>query len=219
MKKVTKLICFIVSAFIILISITTAKEVDNKLYFTTKGDRLYYDTKLFDSNIFMSHIDMVPGSSYTDALLIENGTDTDYKLYFKVKEIDQSESANEILDNIFMEIYIGDELIYDGKAKGLDYNNSGINLQNAIYLGEYNKDTERELVVKTSFNEEYSDIDNNELSHIEWQFYAQYEDNIEILNPDTGDNVKKYLIIASICGIVIIIVLLFYSKKMKYKKS
>lgn len=213
MKKVTKIICLILSVFIM--SVISAKEVDNKLYFTDKGDRLYYDTKLFDSNIFMHHVDMVPGSSFTDQLLIENGSNTDYKLYFKVKELEQNEKANEILDNIFMEIYIDDELIYDGKAKGLDYNNSGINLQNAIYLGEYTKNIEKELVVKTKFNEEFSNIDNNELSHIEWQFYAQYEDNLIVINPDTGDNISKYIIIASVAGLIIIMMVFLYSKNIK----
>lgn len=214
MKKIVKIICLILSVGIM--SIVSAKESDNKLYFTNEGDRLYYDTKLYDAKVFMNHTDMVPGSSYTDTLLIENGTDTNYKLYFKVKELEQNEKANEILDNILMEIYIGDELIYDGKVKGLDYNDSGINLQDAIYIGEYNKNTEKELVVKTSFNEDFSDKDNTELSHIEWQFYAQYEDKLVIINPNTGDNIKKvmYMCFITLAILICFIVIL----KLRTKK-
>lgn len=195
-------------------SFVYAKDADNKLYFTDKDDRLYYDTKLFDSDVFMHHVDMIPGNSYTDKLLIENGSDTNYKLYFKVKEVDQSDKANEILDAILMEIYIDGKLIYEGKAKGLDYNNTGVNLQNAIYVGEYNKNVEKELVVKTKLSEEYSDKSNDELSHIEWQFYAQYGDDLIVINPDTGgNNIFKYIMIAIFSGIIIIILLYFYKKK------
>lgn len=197
-------------------SFVYAKDVDNKLYFKDEGERLYYDTKLFDSNVFMHHVDMIPGSSYTDKLMIENGSDTDYKLYFKVKEVDQNDKANQILDAILMEIYIDGKLIYEGKAKGLDYNNTGVNLQNAIYIGEYNKNVEKELVVNTKLSEEYSDKSNDELSHIEWQFYAQYGDDLIVINPDTGgNNIFKYLIAAIFSGIVIIGLLYFYKRKVK----
>ncbi len=174
------------------INFVYASNSSNKLYFTNNGKRLYYDTKLFDSDIFMHHTDMIPGSSYEDRLLIENHSNTDYDLYFKIKEISQNEYANEILDNIWMEIYLEDNLIYQGKVKGLDYSNNGVNLQDVIYVGKYLKGFEKEIIVKTTFDENYSNPNNNELSHIEWEFYAVYDDNVDIINPDTGDSIEFY---------------------------
>lgn len=209
MKTLSKIITLIIIIFSYSVIIASAKEYDNKLYFTSNGDRLYYDTKLFDSAIFMHHIDMVPGKSYEDKLLIENSTNINYKLYFKVKEKKQTELQNELLDNIYMEIYLEDSLIYKGKAKGLDYNNNGVDLQNSIFLGEYSSGKENELIVKTTFNKDYNNYNNDEASFIEWQFYAVYDDQIIPINPDTGTNTRDFINITIITGIVLISMICF----------
>ena len=68
MKKVLLLILLLITINFSVV----AKE--NKLYFTESDDRLYYESELLDSNVFMNHTDMIPGSSYVDELIIENGT-------------------------------------------------------------------------------------------------------------------------------------------------
>ena len=46
-----------------------------------------HESSYIDEDVFMKHVDMAPGASYTDELLIENGTNTKYTLYFKTKEL------------------------------------------------------------------------------------------------------------------------------------
>ena len=142
MKKILLFIILISFSFIFV----EAKE--NRLYFTEENNRLYYEGDLLDDDVFMKHLDMMPGDSYTDELLIENGTETQYKLYFKVVPRNQSSKANVLLDSILMKIKLNDEIIYDGKATGLDYNANGINLQNAILLGEFDKSEEAKMIVE-----------------------------------------------------------------------
>ena len=78
MKKIVLFISFFV------FSILSVQAKENKLYFTEENDRLYYESKLIDEDVFMKHIDMTPGENFTDELLIENGTNTKYTLYFKI---------------------------------------------------------------------------------------------------------------------------------------
>lgn len=195
-----------------------AKE--NKLYFTSSGDRLFYKTDLYDENVFMKHYDMIPGRLYTDELVIENSTLYDYKLYLKVKEKDQSELADELLDNIIMSIYLDDQLLYEGKARGLDYSNSGVNLQNALFIGEYSSKTSGKIVVNTKLAEEYSNINNDAYASIDWEFYASYEDLVLPVNPDTGNGAKsfiKYVVVSLSIALFLILIVIFVVEKKKFK--
>lgn len=221
MNKLARIICLILIATLALPIF--AKDANNKLYFTNSGERLYYDTKLFDENIFMYHDGMAPGTTYTDSLLIENGSDTDYDLYLKIKEIEEDSDANILLDNISMEIYLDNELIYNGKVKGLDYNNVGVNIQEAAYIGKYPSKTEKNFVVKTTLNEDYLNENNKEItSHIEWEFFASYDDiekddnnqsQVLPLLPNTHDNIYQHIIIAVISLLLIIILAIFLEKR------
>ena len=168
--------------FILLISlfvfgIISVQAKENKLYFTEDNNRLYYDSKLIDENVFMKHIDMTPGENFTDELYIENGTNTKYTLYFKVVPREQSAEANELLDNIVMRIKLDDKIIYEGKATGLDYTDQGINLQNAILLGEFTPSKNSKMVVETKLSENYDNTEFSDFSYIDWSFYAQYYDS------------------------------------------
>lgn len=194
-------------------NIIEAKE--NRLYFSSKDNKLYYDSALFDSSIFMHHLDLVPGNENRDLLLIENGSKQEYALYLKVKERDQNSDANYLLDHILMKVYLDDVLIYDGKVKGKDYNNDGVNLQDSVFIGNYPKGKTSELLVVTMLDPDYSLEENLELSYIDWEFYANYEDNTEIINPSTFDPIDQYVIIFMISFIGIIVsIFLFKRKKM-----
>lgn len=223
MNKLARIICLVV--IISLALPIYAKDANNKLYFTNSKDRLYYDTKLFDENIFMYHDGMTPGVTYTDTLLIENGSSTDYDLYLKIKEVDQDIAANNLLDNISMEIYLDDELVYNGKAKGLDYNDVGVNIQEAAYIGKYKSNSEKNLTVKTKLNEEFFHNNNEEItSHIEWEFYASYDDKeddnnknqVIPINPNTSDNIYLHITIA-ISSLLLIIILAVFLERKKLK--
>ena len=210
MKKLNLLI------IMFLLMIIDVHAATNKLYFTEKDDRLYYDTDSFDETIFMHHDDMVPGKVYVDELLIENKTKTTYNLYLKVNNVEQDELADELIDNIEMEIYLDDELIYNGYARGLDYSNSGINLQDAILIGKYKINSKSKLIVYTKLSDEYANINNRAIGQIEWEFYASYEKQVIPVIPDTGDNIFQYvatLVISSLLFIALIMFIPYIRKK------
>ncbi len=211
-----KFVLFI-SLFALCIISVEAKE--NKLYFTEENNRLYYESKLIDENIFMKHVDMTPGESFTDELIIENGTNTKYTLYFKIVPREQSAEADELLDNIMMKIKLDDNVIYEGKATGLDYTEQGIDLQKAILLGNFAPSKNSKMVVETKLSENYDNTEFNDFSYIDWSFYAQYDDSeppVEIIaSPDTMKNSFPFAFVFS----VIIILIGFGIIKSAYKKK
>lgn len=212
-----KKIVLFISLFALCIISVEAKE--NKLYFTEENNRLYYESKLIDENIFMKHVDMTPGESFTDELIIENGTNTKYTLYFKIVPREQSAEANELLDNILMRIKLDDEIIYEGKATGLDYADQGINLQKAILLGDFTPSKNSIMVVETKLSENYDNTEFSDFSYIDWSFYAQYDDSeppVEIIvSPDTMKNSFPFAFVFS----VIIILIGLGIVKSAYKKK
>ena len=188
---------------------------NNKLYFTESNDRLYYDSKLEDGT-FMNHQELIPGSMNEDVIIIENGTNTDYTLYLKLNPKSNSDGARELFSNIKMKVYLDDNLIYDGIASGTDYNDNGINLQNATKIGSITKKKSYTLKVLTTLDKEYSNTDNNENSLIDWTFYAEYNDEVKeiVKTPITGKNNYIY-IVCSLILIALAIIFIIISKKKK----
>ncbi len=203
MKRVIFVILFI------FMSSVSAKE--NKIYFTGDEDRLYYKTENIDEDIFIKHLDMLPGKEFRDELIIENKTLYTYKLYLKAKEsID-----NDFLDNIIMQIYLENNLVYDGNANGLNYNNNG--LEEAIYIGEYKANSSDKLIVMTKLRDDYKGDSDNKISDINWEFYASYDDLVIPINPDTSAD-KKIVFLVVLCGILcVILLLIFFMSKDKIK--
>lgn len=210
---------FVLFISLFALSVLSVQARENKLYFTEENNRLYYESKLIDEDIFMKHIDMTPGESFTDELLIENGTNTKYTLYFKVVPRDQSAEADELLENIIMKIKLDEEIIYEGKATGLDYTEQGIDLQKAILLGNFTPSKNSKMVVETKLSENYDNTELNEFSYIDWSFYAQYDDSkppVEIIvSPNTMRNSFPYTIVFS----AIIILIGIGIVKSAYKKK
>lgn len=210
---------FVLFISLFALSVLSVQARENKLYFTEENNRLYYESKLIDEDIFMKHIDMTPGESFTDELLIENGTNTKYTLYFKVVPREQSAEADELLENIIMKIKLDEEIIYEGKATGLDYTEQGIDLQKAILLGDFIPSKNSKMVVETKLSENYDNTELNEFSYIDWSFYAQYDDSkppVEIIvSPNTMRNSFPYTIVFS----AIIILIGIGIVKSAYKKK
>lgn len=210
---------FVLFISLFALSVLSVQARENKLYFTEENNRLYYESNLIDEDIFMKHIDMTPGESFTDELLIENGTNTKYTLYFKVAPREQSAEADELLENITMKIKLDEEIIYEGKATGLDYTEQGIDLQKAILLGDFTPSKNSKMVVETKLSENYDNTELNEFSYIDWSFYAQYDDSkppVEIIvSPNTMRNSFPYTIVFS----AIIILIGIGIVKSAYKKK
>jgi len=185
----------------------TLVQADNVLEFNEEDGKLYYNTDALNKEAFMVHTDMVPGKSYEDILTIENNSTNTYQLYMKAVEREQSDLADELLDNIIMKVYLDDELIYDGKVRGLDYTNSGVNLQDSILIGEYEPSKKQELRVETILDSSYENINNNDLSYIDWEFYASYGEEVIPINPNTGDSGIKNILMICLSSLIILIIL------------
>ena len=205
--------------------ITPVYARENRLYFVEDEKHLYYESKFINENVFMKHTDMVPGSRYTDELIIENGTNATYALYFKVVPKQQSNVSDELLDAIEMEITLDGSLVYSGTAKGLDYNGSGTNLQNSVLLGDFVPSRNSKMVVKTHLKESYTNANLLENSYMDWTFYAQYDNKTwEIIPiPKTGlslaEKVVPYLPWVGILFIVVSLLAFYIVKDKKAQKE
>ncbi len=221
-----KKIVYSIICFILLFSVVIAKD-ENKLYFTDRNDRLYYDSTLYDEDLFISNLNMVPGREYRDELIIKNKSNVKYRLYLKINDIENNPEARELLENIHMTITVDGELIYNGTAHGLTYKKSvsGYSLDyvepkpnkpskpsntpdltNAIHVGDYPAYKMSKMVVITKLDENYSNPNGTDISHVEWGFVAEYGDKLLPLNPDTGIgftfNIYYLIIIILIIGVV-----------------
>ena len=224
-----------------LLLITPVYARENRLYVTGSNYKLAYDSKLIDENVFMKHLDMVPGDSYTDDLIIENNSDLSYDLYFKVVPKNMNAAKREFFDNISMKIYLDENLIYDGGVDGLDYQSMGVNLQDSVLLGTFNIGRIANMRVETSLSKDYSNTNFSDDAFIDWTFYANFDgelnpnpdtgpgddeddpnkpgpsDVIEILPiPDTGilgGSSTNYIPSIIIGGIVLLLIIFYYNKK------
>lgn len=195
--------------------IGNVEAATNKLYFTEKNDRLYYDTDAFDEASFMVHHDMIPGREYIDEIEIENKTKETYDLYLKLAVESNDELSDELIDNIFMEVYLDDELIYSGTARGLDYQGTGINLQETVLLGRYLPNEVNNLVVKTRLADSYTNTANTSIGEISWSFYGRYGNEVTPILPETSDHISKYVIILSSASLIFILIIMVITKKKK----
>lgn len=175
-----------------------ANAKDKKLYFQEQnGEMVWNNKKGSNGNWFMSFTNMVPGESYQDRLLIENGSKKTYDLYFQVVPLGQSKLKDELLEKIAMSITQDGKQIYKGNATG---ESGTIDLQNFIFLGKYTASNESEIVVNLtldgSIGLEYQEL----LTEIDWRFVVKEELDsnkdtpvIEIKPPKTGDNSNIFL--------------------------
>ena len=162
-------------------------DVPNRLYFSSRDNNLYYDTELFDEDRFMVHVDMSPGDTFRDELIIENGSRLPYDLYFQAVPVAQAEKSVELLEFIKMKIHIDGELLYEGKASGRNY--TGVSLRDIIGVGRYCPNDASLMTVDLEFMPEY-EPDETVWSRIDWKFWAVGEDSEEPIKPipKTGDN-------------------------------
>ncbi len=203
---------FLISFLLLMISPVYAKE--NRLYFTESDNRLYYESGLFQEKVFMKHEEMTPGSVYQDSLKIENGTNTTYTLYMKAVPKNQGAAEEALLKSIKMVITVDGKTVYDGLATGEELNNQGIDLQEAILLGDFSPNKTATMNVETKLLENYNDTENSNTSSIDWSFYASYGDNEVIpINPYTSTMKKNYSYFIPIIVVALLLLIVLFKKK------
>lgn len=131
---------------------------------------------------FMSFVNMAPGGTYKDKLIIENASSRNYKVYMRIiPRTDQTQLQDELLKKISMKVYYGDDLIYDGDVTGYHYSDaSGMeDMQGLVPLGKYTRGQKREIRVELQLDPDlglqddgtyrYADV----LTKIDWEFLVQ----------------------------------------------
>lgn len=209
MKKILLLIV----AFFMSFNIVLAKE--NKLYISSSDNKLYYDSKLFDTNKFMNYLDMIPGDTFNDELIIENNTKYTFKLYLKIK----NRNNNDLMDYLTMKLYLDDKLMYDGDVIETKLNN----LDDVYYVGTFTPNQVSKLDAFVNFSIDYSNMENKDTLIVDWIFYAETDeikdksDVVEILPaPTTGINLNSNMIgyiILGLCLVGSIVIVILFGKK------
>ena len=111
-----KRLLIMLGAFFCVVASVNAYE--NTLRFIESDNSIYYDSEKYDDNLFMNHLDMIPGEENEDVLHIENTTDKEFTLYFRVVDKEYTEEEAELIDNTTMTIFIDDDIIYNGSIDG-----------------------------------------------------------------------------------------------------
>ena len=192
-----------------------AKE--NKLYLVEEDKSIKYESGLYDEKVFLKHTDMVPGSSYTDELVIENGTDVAYKLYLRANKKGQSVDAEKLLDSITLVMTLDGREIYRGKANGM----GNIILTDSVLLGEFEPNESSVLKVETYLSVEYENPTGDDYSYVDWTFYAQIDDDEppEEVVPITGRNKSTTFIVISLLLLIGAFILFSVNNKKYVKKA
>lgn len=198
-----KRLLIMLGAFFCVVASVNAYE--NTLRFIESDNSIYYDSEKYDDNLFMNHLDMIPGEENEDVLHIENTTDKEFNLYFRVVDKEYTEEEAELIANTTMTIFIDDDIIYDGSIDGENHED-GINLTNAIKIGEYSSGSESDLRVVTKLSEDYTNAQNEAVVEIDWEFYAEYDDAILPINPITLDRIHHNVIIFIVSTVALIVI-------------
>ncbi len=199
MKKMA--IIFII--FFCLVEPIGASE--NILRFVDEDNNLYYDSEIFDDDIFMNRLNLISGETNNDVLLIENKTDDTFNLYFRIIDNGYSEEDKELISNTTMKIFVDNEIIYDGYIDGKHYDD-GINLNNSVSVGEFTPDSSKEIRVVTEVDSDYVGVEANATIQVDWEFYAEIDDAILPINPIILEGIDHNIIILIIWGIALIVI-------------
>ncbi len=199
MKKMA--IIFII--FFCLVEPIGASE--NILRFVDEDNNLYYDSEIFDDDIFMNRLNLISGETNNDVLLIENKTDDTFNLYFRIIDNGYSEEDKELISNTTMKIFVDNEIIYDGYIDGKHYDD-GINLNNSVSVGEFTPDSSKEIRVVTEVDSDYVGAEANATIQVDWEFYAEIDDAILPINPIILEGIDHNIIILIIWGIALIVI-------------
>lgn len=205
MKKVSFIVLFLLSFFIFDVYALD----QNTLVLTDKDKKLIYNNNLFNENIFLYHVEMIPGGEYEDNLHIINKSNFEYVLYLRLFLDNDDNYNSEFMKNINFQIFLDNLEIFNGTI--FDKNENNI----LISLGEYKNDDQSTLKVITTLNKEYSNVNKMNNSIIHWEFVANYEDNYQIITtPNTGITDTE-IIIGIIIGIFSFILLLYLRNEEK----
>lgn len=199
-------------------------EKEKKLYLRKEDGALTYTPSAPGGNWFMSHLNIMPGESYEDTLLIENHTEKSWSLSMQAVPRDgQGRLPKELLERIRMKVYCGERLIYDGTASGAapgQKGQSGRGMRDSVSLGEYapgqTQKLRAELTLDSDTPPEYADI----LTRIDWKFISEEKPVSTGKSAKTGDAnaLELYLVFMALSSAAAVLLLIYDRQKRKGQK-
>ncbi|WP_409969930.1 BsaA family SipW-dependent biofilm matrix protein [Bengtsoniella intestinalis] len=155
---------------------------EKKLYISQSGGVLTFVPDAPEENWFLSYLNMMPGETYTDTLLIENLNSSTYSLYMQaILKDTQSQLAEELLEYITITVTYNGDVIYQGSADGVDVDDT---LFEVIPLGDYSSGETNQIDVSITLSKdlpiEYAGI----LATTDWQFMVIHKSSGGGSDPD-----------------------------------
>lgn len=136
-----------------------------------------------EEKIFLEDLDINPGDSVENTLIIENNYDFAYSLYMSAKRITDEEEYD-LLTVIDLEVIFDDEVIYKGPIIKNDS-------EEKILLGVFQPNSSKTLKAVATLSESVGNEYKNKYARVDWIFNAEGDDgkNISSDNPiNSGSN-------------------------------
>lgn len=158
--KSSMLYCIVVILLLTISSFQSVSAAEKKLYISEQDGILYYEAgDSANTTRFLTGNDMRPGKVYTDSMLIQNQTNSDYHIYLQmVSENNLQKVQEELLSMLHLKIYLGGKLLYDGTADGITKSGQSEDLSKKVSIGVYESGYSEKLTVKYYWDAENSAI-------------------------------------------------------------
>lgn len=217
--RYVKKIFFFCLLFVLMITYVQASTNRLVIKLNDKQHYLYYDKDQINTDKFLDYHDLEPGVVHEEKLTVVNDTGLDdFQVFLRMHDPSVDEKEVDLLKNITITIYNGDEIVYTGSALGdtiIDNDKLSV-LDRELPLGIFLKsDKTKDLRIVTYLNKEYDDTTNRSTAHIKWTFKGYSDTVMGMINPNTTDYVQRYAIVSIISFTLALMLIYLYLKKNK----
>lgn len=139
-----------------------------------------------EEKMFLEGLDMNPGDSVKNTLIIENNYDFAYSLYMSAKRITDEEEYD-LLNVIDLEVTFDDKVIYKGPI-------INENSDEKILLGVFQPDSSKTLKAVATLSESVGNEYKNKYVEVDWLFIAEGDDGKNIsseISTGSGNNISN----------------------------
>lgn len=168
MKKFIKIMILI-----LMFSVTNTFAEESLFRFVEAENELYYKEEAFNNDNFLNYSEIAPNKKYSNKFTVENATKENYTLYLK-NEV----SDDKTYENIILKIKVGNTVVYEGAASGLNYNSKNINLKYTIKLGEFASKSSENVEIEARLKDTSKSAKTLKNIKIDWSIYGQKGNSI-----------------------------------------
>ena len=169
MKKLFKLL-----VLILLVSCTNVYASENRLVIKGSGDELTYEKELINTDKLIVREHMLPGETYTDELIVENKSNKEFNLYFKLVPTTTTTELTELLNNIQIVVRRENVRVYEGSPLNATSAINSTNEKGAILIGKFTQNQVSTITITSTLSEDYPNRSNTSVSNVNCIFYTQH---------------------------------------------